>query len=75
MLTNQQIEKICPRIVDKLFGSHHMVIFLTVKPISNFWEKEGSNVDQSTNLKLESFPEAQNWSIKGSYKQEGFIVT
>ena len=52
VLTNEQIEKIRSRTVDKLFGNHDMLIFLTVKPISNFWEKEGLSVDQSTNLKL-----------------------
>ena len=52
VLTNRQIEKIRSRTADKLFGSHHMLIFLAVKPVSNFWEKEGLRVDQSTNLKL-----------------------
>ena len=54
MSTNQQIEKIRSKTVEKLFGSHHkiLVFLLTVKTQKQFLEKEGSSVDQSRNLKL-----------------------
>ena len=39
--TNQKIRS---RTVEKLFGSHHMIIFLNVKPINNFFRRKGSSL-------------------------------
>ena len=41
MLTNQQIEKIRSRTVEKLFGSHHKIFIFTVKTHKQFLGKRG----------------------------------
>ena len=41
MSTNQQIEKIRSRTVEKLFGSHHKIFILTLKTHKQFLGKRG----------------------------------